>query len=92
MARFVPFRSISEILGESLMEVEVSPHLFPRAPGHVSFPCLHSLLLWGFPWHDPGRRPRMKASAATGLVGMEENYYVADFFDRLGFFPMASER
>lgn len=34
----------------------------------------------------------MKASSATGLVGMEENYYVADFFDRLGFYPVASER
>lgn len=34
----------------------------------------------------------MVASMATGLVGMEENYFVADFFDRLGFFPMASER
>lgn len=40
----------------------------------------------------PRRRARMKPSTATGLVGMEENYYVADFFDRLGFFPMASER
>lgn len=37
-------------------------------------------------------RVRMCASMATGLVGMEENYFVADFFDRLGFFPLAEER
>lgn len=34
----------------------------------------------------------MAPSMATGLVGLEENIFVADFFDRLGFFPVANER
>ena len=36
-------------------------------------------------------RARMAPSPATGLVGLEENVYVADFFDRLGFFPIANQ-
>lgn len=37
-------------------------------------------------------RAKMVPSSATGLVGLEENVFVADFFDRLGFFPISSER
>ncbi|CAM9167443.1 unnamed protein product, partial [Ectocarpus sp. 6 AP-2014] len=38
------------------------------------------------------KRARLGPSAATGLVGFEENVYVSDFFDRLGFFPLANQK
>ncbi|CAN0120612.1 unnamed protein product [Ectocarpus sp. 12 AP-2014] len=38
------------------------------------------------------KRARMGPSAATGLVGFEENVFVSDFFDRLGFFPLANQK
>ncbi|CAM9803722.1 unnamed protein product, partial [Sphacelaria rigidula] len=37
------------------------------------------------------RRYRFGASPATGLVGMQENAFVSDFFTCLRFFPLASE-
>ncbi|CBN76793.1 hypothetical protein Esi_0000_0634 [Ectocarpus siliculosus] len=38
------------------------------------------------------KRARFGPSAATGLVGFKENVYVSDFFDRLGFFPLANQK
>lgn len=36
-------------------------------------------------------RCRMSASPATGLVGMEENVFLGDFFGCLGVLPLATE-
>lgn len=52
---------------------------------HQLFTPISTLVMSSF-------RTRMAPSPATGLVGLEENVFVADFFDRLGFFPMATQR
>eukprot|EP00903_Cladosiphon_okamuranus_P015987 g14765.t2 len=38
------------------------------------------------------KRCRLSASPATGLVGMEENLFLSDFFACLGFLPLTTER
>lgn len=38
------------------------------------------------------KRCRLSASPATGLVGMEENVLLSDFFLCFGILPLASER
>ena len=37
-------------------------------------------------------RCRLSASPATGLVGMQENAFLSDYFACLGFLPLASAR
>lgn len=37
-------------------------------------------------------RLRLTASPATGLVGMQENAFLGDFFDCIGFLPLANQR
>lgn len=37
-------------------------------------------------------RCRMSVSSATGLVGMQENAFLNDYFECLGFLPLASAR
>lgn len=37
-------------------------------------------------------RTRFSASLATGLVGTQENVYIADYFQCMGFLPLTSER
>lgn len=37
-------------------------------------------------------RCRLRASPATGLVGMQENAFLNDYFECLGFLPLASAR
>ncbi|CAM9723979.1 unnamed protein product [Scytosiphon promiscuus] len=39
----------------------------------------------------PFKRCRLRASPATGLVGMQENAYLSDFFCCVGFLPLANE-
>eukprot|EP00904_Undaria_pinnatifida_P005103 jgi/Undpi1/1722/HiC_scaffold_11.g05112.m1 len=38
------------------------------------------------------KRCRLSPSPATGLVGMQENAFLNDYFDCLGFLPLANER
>ena len=38
------------------------------------------------------RRCRLGASPATGLVGMQENGFLSDFFGCVGFLPLATQR
>lgn len=40
-------------------------------------------------WHH---RARLRPSPATGLVGLKENVYVAEFFRMSGILPFTSER
>lgn len=37
-------------------------------------------------------RARLSTSPATGLIGLRENVYIADFFRTIGFVPITSER
>ncbi|CAN0384642.1 unnamed protein product, partial [Scytosiphon promiscuus] len=37
-------------------------------------------------------RCRLRASPATGLVGMQENAFLSDFFGCVGFLPLTNER
>jgi len=37
-------------------------------------------------------RGRFSASQATGLIGLKENRFLADFFECLGFLSLGSER
>ncbi|CAM9966772.1 unnamed protein product [Scytosiphon promiscuus] len=37
------------------------------------------------------KRCRLSASPATGLVGMEENFFLSDFFSCVGFLPLTTE-
>jgi len=37
-------------------------------------------------------RIRLSASPATGLVGMQENGFLSDFFGCIGFLPLATQR
>lgn len=37
-------------------------------------------------------RARLSASPATGMVGLQENAFLGDFFGALGFLSLASER
>ncbi|CAN0499347.1 unnamed protein product, partial [Ectocarpus sp. 8 AP-2014] len=39
-----------------------------------------------------GTRCRFSASPATGLVGMQENGFLSNFFDSVGFLPLATQR
>ncbi|CAM9723910.1 unnamed protein product [Scytosiphon promiscuus] len=39
----------------------------------------------------PFKRCRLRASPATGLVGMRENAFLSDFFGCIGFLPLANE-
>ncbi|CAM9336970.1 unnamed protein product, partial [Hapterophycus canaliculatus] len=36
-------------------------------------------------------RLRLRASPATGLVGMQENIFLCDFFGSMGFMPLATQ-
>lgn len=37
-------------------------------------------------------RCRFSASPATGLIGMQENAFLSDFFASVGFLPLATKR
>ncbi|CAN0535821.1 unnamed protein product, partial [Ectocarpus sp. 12 AP-2014] len=40
--------------------------------------------------HVVMKRCRFSASPATGLVGMRENVFLSNFFDSVGFLPLAT--
>ena len=77
-----------------------------HAPGVVSSPQLPAheqtkafLVSWIFLLHGRTLRPvacalrgRFSASPATGLIGLQENQFLGDFFDCLGFLAIANQR
>ncbi|CAM9789924.1 unnamed protein product, partial [Scytosiphon promiscuus] len=55
----------------------------PKRPAAESAPTVTSL--------PPLKRSQLSASPATGLVGLQENEFLKDFYECLGFLSLASE-
>ena len=68
------------------MAIEESPRAGdnPNPLRTTQFPCLRSC--FGV------LRGRFSPSPATGLIGLQENEFLGDFFDCLGFLSITSER
>lgn len=41
---------------------------------------------------DGANRARLSPSPATGLIGLRENVYIAEYFRTIGFVPFTNER
>lgn len=73
----------------NLVRRAVSDRLLP----HVV--CSYALLTmssFAFDRMSSGNRCRLRPSPATGLVGMQENAFLSDFFGCVGFLPLTDER